>query len=70
MGHPAMARVNDRCLRALETHRDNTLRGYLIYQDKRPVMLLKVTDEMIYAYAYKEFKAQLSKRGHASPHQR
>ena len=70
MGHPAMARVNDRCLRGLETHRDNILRGYLIYQDKRAVMLLDVTEGMIYAYPYKEFKAQLSKRGQASPRQR
>ena len=47
-------------------HWDVIRHAYLSYEDKMPVMLLDMTEGMIYAYPYKGLKAQLSERGQAS----
>ena len=63
--HQATSHAKDKYFKAIGQHWDIIRRAYLIYEDKRPVMLLDVTEGMIYAYPYKGLKAQLSQRGQA-----
>jgi hypothetical protein len=41
------------------------LRFYKLFEDKRPVMLLELPSQKIYAYPYKEFKDDLNERSQA-----
>jgi hypothetical protein len=62
MGERTSGNSTERCLRELNKHLAIVLEGYLIYQDKKPIMLLDTDGDTVYAYPYKDFKAQLSKR--------
>jgi len=43
------------------------IRGlYSIYESKRPIILYDLQEKKIYAYPYKEFRAELSKKSQAS----
>jgi hypothetical protein len=43
------------------------IRGlYMTYQSKKPIILYDIHEDKIYAYPYKEFKAELSKKSQAS----
>jgi hypothetical protein len=64
--HQATSHAKDKYFKAIKQHWDVIRRAYLSYEDKMPVMLLDVTEGMIYAYPYKGLKAQLSERGQAS----
>ena len=45
----------------------SNIRGlYMAYGSNNPVMLYDIHDNKIYAYPYKEFKAELSERSQAS----
>ena len=39
---------------------------YMTYESKKPIILYDIQDKKIYAYPYKEFKAELSKKSQAS----
>jgi len=52
--------------KTIKKHWDAICHAYLIHEDKRPVILLDVTEGMVYAYSYKGFKAQLNEQGQAS----
>ena|ERR1700687_641545 len=39
---------------------------YMAYQSKKPIILYDLQENKIYAYPYKEFKAELSKNSQAS----
>ncbi|MCX5814693.1 MAG: hypothetical protein NTX75_00420 [Proteobacteria bacterium] len=52
--------------KAIKQHWNVICHAYMIHDDKKPVMLLDVTEEMIYAYPYKDFKAQPSEHERAS----
>ena len=41
---------------------DNILGLYKRFEDKKPVMLLDIQEQKIYAYPYNEFKSELSER--------
>ncbi len=41
---------------------DNILGLYKRFDDKKPVMLLDIQEQKIYAYSYNDFKSELSKR--------
>ena len=41
---------------------DNILGLYKRFEDKKPVMLLDLQEQKIYAYPYNDFKSELSKR--------
>jgi hypothetical protein len=56
----------DKYFKAIKQHWDVICHAYLLHDDKKPVMLLDVTEGIIYAYPYKDFKAQLSEHGQAS----
>ena len=43
------------------------IRGlYMMYERKKPIILYDIQEDKIYAYPYKEFKAELSKKSQAS----
>jgi hypothetical protein len=43
------------------------IRGlYMTYKRKKPIILYDIHEEKIYAYPYKEFKADLSRKSQAS----
>jgi hypothetical protein len=64
--HRVMARIKDKYLGAIEKHCLRILETYLRYEEKKPVMLLDVTEGKIYAYPYKEFKKELNEGGQMS----
>ena len=47
---------------AAENSLPHILMFYKRFEEKRPVMLLDLQSQKIYAYPYKEFKAELSER--------
>ena len=53
---------NDDLVEAAENFLPHILMFYERFEDKRPVMLLDIQSRKIYAYPYKEFKADLSER--------
>ena len=53
---------NDDLVEAAENCLPNILMFYKRFEEKRPVMLLDLQSQKIYAYPYKEFKAELSER--------
>jgi hypothetical protein len=60
------AHVTDKYFKTIKMHWDIIRHAYLVHEDKRPVMLLDVTEGMVYVYPYKDFKAQLSGQGQTS----
>ena len=53
---------NDDLVEAAENSLPHILMFYKRFEDKRPVMLLDLQSQKIYAYPYEEFKADLSER--------
>ncbi len=53
---------NDDLVEAAENYLPHILMFYKRFEEKRPVMLLDLQSQKIYAYPYKEFKAELSER--------
>ena len=53
---------NGDLVEAAENFLPHILMFYERFEDKRPVMLLDLQSQKIYAYPYKEFKADLSER--------
>jgi hypothetical protein len=41
---------------------DNIIGLYKQFEDKKPVMLLDIQEQKIYAYPYNDFKSELSKK--------
>lgn len=60
------ARTNNKYLAAVEMHCLDILEMYLLYEEKKPVMLFDVTEGKIYAYPYKKFKKELNESGRMS----
>ena len=54
--------MNDPYLDMVYDQWPNILMMYTMLATKRPVMLFDVQEQKIYAYPYKEFKAELSQR--------
>jgi len=53
---------NDDLVEAAENFLPHFLKFYKRFEEKRPVMLLDLQSQKIYAYPSKEFKAELSER--------
>lgn len=64
--HQTTSHSTDKYFKAIKQHWDVICHAYLTYEDKKPVMLLDLSEDLIYAYPYKDFKAQLSEHGQAS----
>ena len=60
-----LARPNDALVDAAESFLPQILMFYKRFEAKRPVMLLELPSLRIYAYPYREFKADLSERSQA-----
>lgn len=41
---------------------DNIVNWYLMFADKKPVMLYDIQEQKVYAYPYLEFKAEMSQK--------
>ena len=59
------ARPNDDLVEAAESFRPQILMFYRRFEEKRPVMVLELPSLRIYAYPYREFKADLNERSQA-----
>jgi len=42
------------------------LAWYKLFEAKKPIMLYDIQEQLIYAYPYREFKAEMSQRSQAS----
>jgi hypothetical protein len=62
---PRKNRPNDDLVGAAEAFLPHILMFYKRFEDKRPVMLLDLPSQLIYAYPYEGFKADLSPRSQA-----
>jgi hypothetical protein len=58
--------AEDEFLAAVQEHLDMILTAYRDFEDKKPIILLDIQEQRIYAYPYKEFKEDLSLRNQAS----
>jgi hypothetical protein len=56
---------NDDLVKAAEAVLPHILMFYRRFEDKRPVMMLDLPSQKIYAYPYKEFKDDLNERSQA-----
>ena len=54
--------MNEQYLDAIREQWGNILGLYKTFEDKKPVMEFDIQNRKIYAYPYKDYKAQLSKR--------
>jgi hypothetical protein len=64
--HQITSHDKDNYFRAIKQNWNVICHAYLIHEYKKPIMLLDVTTDMVYAYPYKSLKAQLSEQGQAS----
>jgi hypothetical protein len=64
-GPERRARPNDDLVEAAQSFLPQIRMFYKRFEDKRPVMLLELPSLRIYAYSYREFKADLSERSQA-----
>ncbi len=58
--------MSDQYYSAIQEQWSNIRGLYVIYGSKKPIMLYDIHDNKIYAYPYKEFKAELSNSSQAS----
>ena len=64
--HQTTSHNTDNYFKAIKQHWNIICHAYLVYEDKKPVILLDSTEGMIYAYPYKDFKADMSEYSQAS----
>jgi hypothetical protein len=58
--------MTDQYYSAIQEQWSNIRGLYLAYSSKKPIMLYDIHEKKIYAYPYKEFKAELSERSQVS----
>jgi hypothetical protein len=58
--------MNDPYLEAIQEQWPHIQVLYLIYESERPIILYDIQEKKIYAYPYREFRAELSKKSHES----
>ena len=56
------AEFRDELLDAAWEQYDNILMMYEMFADLRPVILFDIQDQRVYAYPYKEFRAEMNER--------
>jgi hypothetical protein len=57
--------TTDPLVEAAQNHLPHILALYKLFEEERPVMLFDLQSQKIYAYPYKEFKANLNERSQA-----
>jgi hypothetical protein len=58
--------MSDPYLEAIQEQWPNIRGLYSIYESERPIMLYDIQEKKIYAYPYREFRAELSKKSQES----
>jgi hypothetical protein len=58
--------MSDPYLEAIKEQWPNIRALYMTYESKKPIILYDIQEKKIYAYPYREFKAELSKKSQAS----
>src|SRR6266508_115415 len=58
--------MSDPYFKAIQGQWPNILALYMTYGSKNPIILYDINEQKIYAYPYKEFKAEMSKESQAS----
>ena len=58
--------MSDPYLEAIQEQWPNIRGLYSIYERKRPIILYDIQEKKIYAYPYKEFRVELSRKSQAS----
>jgi exopolysaccharide biosynthesis predicted pyruvyltransferase EpsI len=58
--------MSDPYLEAIQQQWPNIQDLYSIYENERPIILYDIQEKKIYAYPYKEFRAELSKKSQES----
>ena len=58
--------MSDPYLQAIEEQWQNIRALYVMYESKKPIILYDIQEEKIYAYPYKDFKAEMSKNSQSS----
>ena len=58
--------MSDPYLEAVQEQWPNIRGLYSMYESERPVILYDIQEKKIYAYPYKEFRAELSRKSQAS----
>jgi hypothetical protein len=58
--------MSDPYLEAIQEQWPNIQGLYSIYDSKRPIILYDIREKKIYAYPYREFRAELSKKSQDS----
>ena len=58
--------INDPYWDAIQKQWEHILNWYLMFADKKPVMLYDIQEQKIYAYPYREFKMELSQKSQAA----
>jgi hypothetical protein len=54
--------MSDPYLEVIQEQWPNIRGLYLVYESERPIMLYDIREKKIYAYPYREFRAELSKK--------
>jgi len=58
--------MSDPYFKAIQEQWPNIRGLYMTYGSKKPIILYDIQENKIYAYPYKEFKAEMSKKSQAS----
>ena len=58
--------MSDPYFNAIQEQWPNIRALYKTYESKKPIILYDIQEKKIYAYPYKEFKAEMSKKSQAS----
>jgi hypothetical protein len=58
--------MSDPYFEAVQEQWPNIHALYMMYENKRPIILYDLQEKKVYAYPYKEFKAELSENSQAS----
>jgi hypothetical protein len=58
--------MSDPYFKAIQEHWPNIRALYITYESKRPIILYDIQEKKIFAYPYKEFKADLSEKSQVS----
>ncbi len=58
--------MSDPYFKAIQEQWPNIRGLYMTYESKKPIILYDLQENKIYAYPYKEFKAEMSKKSQAS----
>jgi hypothetical protein len=58
--------MSDPYFEAIQEHWRNICALYMMYAKKKPIILYDIQEKKIYAYPYKDFKAEMSEKSQAS----